>query len=279
MPPTRPVPAPEGVPTRGPTPGTTSSGLSASLPPGDPVSLLRCRRPRPGALPVGPFLSEDVPGLAAPAPEGAVAVSSVSCLSCVGRGLPGQGAIAGWSVVAPGRSVGARCGAVRLDGCDLSRCPRHLLFRARGHFWVGGGVLAWASSRWGASSAFPAEAEEVAAAKLSGALRLPARPRCRSLGSRRSPGFPASRRSLGWVPRTRSRDDVPPSVRRGSFARGRRCELVTRALREVPFPLPVSCLRIAPEVAGPVRDSVNHRPSQGFHHVKDRSEKSVPLGG
>jgi hypothetical protein len=39
MPPTRPAPAPEGVSTRRPTPGTTSSGLSVSWSRGDPVSL------------------------------------------------------------------------------------------------------------------------------------------------------------------------------------------------------------------------------------------------
>lgn len=47
MPPTRPAPAPEGVSTRGPTPGTTSSGLSVSCSRGDPVS-------RPSMSPFAP---------------------------------------------------------------------------------------------------------------------------------------------------------------------------------------------------------------------------------
>jgi len=81
------------------------------------------------------------------------------------------------------------------------------------------------------------------------------------------------------VARTRRRDGVPTAGPASMPPEGDMARRLAVACRKFPRLARSSCLRIAPEVAGPVGTRVNHRPSRGFSHVKDRSEKSVPLGG
>jgi hypothetical protein len=136
-PPTRPAPAPEGVSTRGPTPGTTSSGC---LRHGRVVILSRLLRrhlPGPKALLVRPLVSKDLPGLPERSTRGCLlwlvgALPLRSAASCRSRGPCPAGP-------SSRQAEALACGAEpRSVACDLSCFPRLPFVFARGRFGSGG---------------------------------------------------------------------------------------------------------------------------------------------
>lgn len=204
-------------------------------------------------------------------PRASVAAASVSGSSFAGRNLPGQGAVVSWSVVASGRSVDARCGTAKRDGAT---CPGHPDRRSP----VPGGTGCERPAhqprlvRWGCpcrpflpEQGWPRSPSCLAQCAVQPALVF-------------VPGHPEG--CLAAIMRTRRRGGVPPSGARAAVTRGWLVAVAGFRWLEDPDVLSRAAafgLRQRLPFRSGIR--VNHRPSQGFHHVKERSEKSVPLGG
>lgn len=174
----------------GTAPGTTSSGLSSSWSRGDSVA----HSPTVPSAPEGSFgLTVSCPRTFRVIrdwhPRVFVAGSSVSGFSCVGRALPEQGAVAGWSVVSPGRGRGVRCGAAKRDGATCPGSPVALLVHARRHCGGGASACRPRPVRGGVPrQPFQPKLVWPQSRGCGGAMRLSARPRFPCRRSRGSVG-------------------------------------------------------------------------------------------
>lgn len=176
MPPTRPAPAPGGVPTpRGrrqvPHPVVCLHRDRVVI----PSRSYRRRRKRPRALPAGRSHPKTLPASPRRAPGGVRRGASVRSLVSVGRILPGQGA----GPQGPSHLHAGARRAVEIQRARRATSPGSPVARPSrpgGRWERGAGSPAGAGSLRGSSAALPAWAGAAAVAKLSGASRRPAAP-------------------------------------------------------------------------------------------------------